>query len=71
MATRHARLAQRLVRANVEEDPDNAGRLLSDWYSVVNDIALFLGELIIERHPQLHWSSAPRGASETSPTSDT
>lgn len=41
--------------ANVEPDPKNRGRLLPDWYSVVNDIALFLGEVMIERHPNLRW----------------
>lgn len=41
--------------ANVEPDPKNPGRLLPDWYSVVNDIALFLGEVMIERHPNLRW----------------
>jgi hypothetical protein len=39
----------------VEADPDNPGRLLPDWYSVVHDIALFLGEVMIERHPNLRW----------------
>ncbi|HEX6443920.1 MAG TPA: hypothetical protein VF053_02450 [Streptosporangiales bacterium] len=28
---------------------------MPDWYSVVNDIALFLGEVMIERHPHLRW----------------
>lgn len=41
--------------ANVQPDPDDPGRLLPDWYSVVNDIALFLGEVMIERNPNLHW----------------
>ncbi len=35
-----------------EEDPE---RLMPIWYSVVNDIALFLGEEIIRRAPNLHW----------------
>jgi len=42
-------------RSQVEEDPERPGRLLADWYSVVNDTALFLGEVMIERHPQLRW----------------
>jgi hypothetical protein len=41
--------------AHVEPDPDNPGRLLPAWYSVVNDIALFLGDVMIERHPNLRW----------------
>src|SRR5215472_3142029 len=42
-------------RANVEADPDKPGRLLPGWYSVVNDVALFLGEVMIERSPGLRW----------------
>ncbi len=42
-------------RVNVEADPDKPGRLLAEWYSVVNDVALFLGDAIIERCPRLHW----------------
>lgn len=41
--------------ANVEADPENPGRLLPEWYSATNDIALFLGDVIIERCPGLHW----------------
>jgi hypothetical protein len=42
-------------RASVEADPDQPGRLLPEWYSVVNDIALFLGDVMIERCPGLRW----------------
>lgn len=42
-------------RGAVQEDPEKPGRLLPDWYSVVNDIALLLGDVTIERHPSLHW----------------
>jgi hypothetical protein len=41
--------------ANVEPDPGKPGRLLPVWYSVVNDVALFLGDVMIERHPGLRW----------------
>lgn len=41
--------------ANVKADPEKPGRLLPEWYSVVNDMALFLGDVIIERCPGLHW----------------
>lgn len=41
--------------ANVEPDPDQPGRLLPEWYSVVRDIGLFLGETMIERCPGLRW----------------
>ena len=42
-------------RASVEEDPEHPGYLLPRWYSVVNDLGLFLGDVAIERNPQLHW----------------
>lgn len=41
--------------ASVEADPGQPGRLASEWYSVAHDVALFLGEVMIERHPNLHW----------------
>lgn len=41
--------------ANVEPDPEKAGNLRPGWYSVAHDIALFLGEVMIERHPHLRW----------------
>lgn len=41
--------------ANVEESPDQPGRLLPIWYSVCHDVALFLGDVMIERHPNLRW----------------
>jgi hypothetical protein len=40
---------------NVEADSHLPGRLLPDWYSVVNDIALFLGDALIGRYPGLRW----------------
>jgi len=42
-------------RVNVQPDPRAPGRLLPDWYSVVNDVALFLGDVMIERSPGLRW----------------
>lgn len=41
--------------ASVEADPGQAGRLRLEWYSIVHDVALFLGGVMIERHPNLHW----------------
>ncbi|NTW40491.1 MAG: hypothetical protein HGA44_11500 [Cellulomonadaceae bacterium] len=41
--------------ASVEADPEQPGRLAPDWYSVTRDVALFLGEVMIGRHPNLHW----------------
>jgi len=40
---------------NVEADPEQPGWLVPEWYSVVHDVALFLGDVMIERHPNLHW----------------
>jgi hypothetical protein len=42
-------------RHNVQPDPEQPGRLTPEWYSVVRDTALFLGDLLIERHPTLRW----------------
>lgn len=41
--------------ANVEADPEQPGRLRPIWYSLCHDVALFLGEVMIERHPNLRW----------------
>jgi len=40
-------------RANIESDPDHPGRLLPEWYSVVNDVAPFLGDVMLQRCPGL------------------
>jgi hypothetical protein len=53
-------------RANVEADPDHPGRLLPDWYSVVNDVGLFLGDVIIERCPGLRWEFYTWGKKDVS-----
>jgi hypothetical protein len=43
-------------QASVEQDPNGEpGQLRPMWYSVVNDVALFLGDAIIERAPNLEW----------------
>lgn len=54
------------VDANAELEPDNDDRLRSIWYAVTNDVALFLGEIIIERFPNLHWELFVRGARDVS-----
>ena len=41
--------------ANVEAGPHQPGSLLPAWYSVVHDVAVFLGEVMIGRHPNLRW----------------
>jgi hypothetical protein len=53
-------------RSEVEADPNNAGRLRPIWYSVVNDIALFLGDLIIERAPNIRWTFFDKGTKDVS-----
>ncbi|TXK17721.1 hypothetical protein [Homoserinibacter sp. GY 40078] len=39
----------------VEADPERPGWMLPIWYSVCHDVALFLGDVMIERHPNLRW----------------
>lgn len=39
----------------VERDPQEPRRLRPLWYAVVNDIALFLGDVMISRYPGLRW----------------
>ncbi|WP_405056849.1 hypothetical protein OG474_29430 [Kribbella sp. NBC_01505] len=41
-------------------------RLEGIWYSVVNDLALFLGDVLIERCPGLHWVMFDKGARDVS-----
>jgi hypothetical protein len=52
--------------ANVEPDSDNPGHLTPDWYSVVNDVALFLGDVIIGRCPGLRWEFYTGGKKDVS-----
>jgi hypothetical protein len=40
---------------HVDPDPDDPDRLVAEWYSVARDIGLWLGDLLIERHPHLEW----------------
>jgi hypothetical protein len=48
-------------RANVAADPENPERLRSLWYGVVNDVALYLGDIMIARTPHLHWEMFTSG----------
>jgi hypothetical protein len=51
--------------SEVEPDPNNPSRLRPLWYAVVNDLALYLGDVIISRAPTLHWAffnGSPRDA---------
>jgi hypothetical protein len=48
-------------RHNVEPNPDDATRLRNLWYAVVNDIALFLGDVLIRRCPGLRWEMFTSG----------
>lgn len=40
---------------NVDRSAEDAARLAPIWYSVVNDIALYLGELMIRKTGTLEW----------------
>ena len=52
--------------ANLEADPQHPGRLGPVWYAVCHDIALFLGDVMIERHPNLRWEFFTWGKSNVS-----
>ena len=49
---------------SVESDPARPGRLLPEWYSVVRDVALFLGDTLIRRCPGLRWEFFTWGAKD-------
>lgn len=40
---------------NIQPDPQRPGLLRPEWYSITYDMGLFLGEVMIARHPNLHW----------------
>lgn len=42
--------------ANVERSEKNAEKIGNLWYSVIYDFSVFIGEMIIARHPGLHWA---------------
>lgn len=48
-------------RTQVQADPSAPGRLMPEWYSVVNDVALLLGDTMIERAPHLRWDFCTAG----------
>jgi hypothetical protein len=51
-------------RKEVETNPQQPGRLRSLWYAVVNDLSLYLGDVMIERCPSLEWVMFTRGAKD-------
>lgn len=40
---------------SVEPDPQDPTRLANRWYAVVNDGAIVLGDVLVERNPGLRW----------------
>jgi hypothetical protein len=42
-------------RANVEADPAQPRQVSEPWWSVIRDLGLFLGDVMIERKPGLEW----------------
>ena len=52
--------------ANVTPDPDNPGSLTPAWYSLVHDVALVLGDVVLERCPGLRWEFYTRGKKDVS-----
>jgi hypothetical protein len=53
-------------RSEVEADVNSPMRLRPEWYSVVIDLALFLGDVMIERSPSLRWEFFIGGARDAS-----
>jgi hypothetical protein len=53
-------------RENVEPNDSQPDRLRNLWYAVVNDTALFLGEVIISRAPNLRWEFVADGETNVS-----
>jgi hypothetical protein len=51
---------------SVEPDGDHPGHLTSDWSSVAHDVSLFLGDVMIERCPGLHWEFYTGGKKDVS-----
>jgi hypothetical protein len=47
--------------ANIQPDPARPGRPAPEWYAVILDSALFLGEVIIARCPGVQWTFFTRG----------
>jgi hypothetical protein len=47
--------------ANIEPSEDTPGRPAPVWFSVISDIALFLGEVIGIRSPGVHWEFCTSG----------
>jgi hypothetical protein len=50
----------------VEPNPEQQGRLQSIWYAVINDMALFLGDVMIDRSPNLQWVMFDKGKKDVS-----
>ena len=42
-------------RENAEPDDRISGRMLPRWYSVSHDVAMHLGDVVINRNPNLRW----------------
>ena len=65
---------ERWFRANVEADartrhdpdPEVRCRLQPEWYSVVSDVSLLLGEVMIDANPTLHREFFVRGKKNAS-----
>jgi hypothetical protein len=53
-------------REHVEPSEDQPNRLRNLWYAVVNDLSLFLGDVIIERAPGLRWEFFTGGKKDAS-----
>lgn len=48
-------------RRNIQPDSVDPQRLRPLWYAVTNDVALFLGDTLINRFPKLRWEFFTQG----------
>ena len=53
-------------RREVEPDPRDPTRLRPLWYAVVNDLALYLGDVIVSRNPGVAWIIVTRPEDDVS-----
>jgi hypothetical protein len=47
--------------SSLKPDPDKPEQARGRWLSVCHDLSLYLADLIITRHPHLHWKLHMRG----------
>lgn len=51
---------------NVEPDPVSPDQARGRWFSVTHDLSLYLADLILAKHPHLHWTLLEGGKRDLS-----